>query len=259
MQQPESNVMDLPRTPSMRLDGRRAFVPGGSRGIGLACAVALAEAGAGVVIAARGENAVDEAVAAMREAGFDAAGAALDVTDLDALDAFLAEHGPFDILCNAAGVARHGPSIDTDPADFDTVAHLNLKGAYFLAQRVARGMDRGGAILQISSQMGHVGGVDRAVYCATKHGVEGMTKAMAIEWGPRDIRVNTICPTFIRTPLTEATFNDPVRRAWIEEKIKLPRVGEIEDVMGAVVFLASDAGALITGTSLLVDGGWTAG
>ncbi len=120
-------------------------------------------------------------------------------------------------------------------------------------------MENGGCILQISSQMGHVGGIDRAVYCATKHGVEGMTKAMAIEWGPRDIRVNTICPTFVRTPLTEATFADPARRAWIEEKIKLSRVAEVEDLMGAVAFLASDAAAMVTGTSLLVDGGWTAG
>ncbi|MGB3553788.1 MAG: SDR family oxidoreductase, partial [Jannaschia sp.] len=183
----------------------------------------------------------------------------LDVADLDAVDAVLAEHGPFDILCNSAGVARHGPSADTTPEDFDAVAGINLRAAYFLAQKVAAGMAHGGSIIQVSSQMGHVGGVDRAVYCATKHGVEGMTKAMAIEWGPRDIRVNTLCPTFIRTPLTEATFNDPVRRAWIDEKIKLPRVGEVEDIMGAVLFLASDASAMVTGTSILVDGGWTAG
>ena len=107
--------------------------------------------------------------------------------------------------------------------------------------------------------MGHVGGIDRAVYCASKHAVEGMTKAMAIEWGPERIRVNTLCPTFIRTPLTVATFADPDKRAWIESKIKLPRVAEVEDIMGAVVFLASDASAMVTGTSLLVDGGWTAG
>ncbi|KIT14644.1 SDR family NAD(P)-dependent oxidoreductase [Jannaschia aquimarina] len=251
--------MDLPRTPSFRLEGRRAFVPGGSRGLGLGCAVALAEAGAEVVIAARSADAVEAAAAAMREAGHAATGVALDVTDLAAVDAFLDGEAPFDILCNAAGVARHGPALETEPDDFDAVAALNLRAAYFLAQRVARGMDRGGSIIQISSQMGHVGGVDRAVYCATKHGVEGMTKAMAIEWGPRDIRVNTICPTFIRTPLTAATFADPERRAWIDEKIKLPRVGEVEDIMGAVVFLASEASAMVTGTSLLVDGGWTAG
>lgn len=251
--------MQLPKTPSFRVDGRRAFVPGGSRGIGLGCAVALAEAGAEVVIAARSEGQVAEAVEALTAAGYAASGGVLDVTDLDALDAFITQHGPFDVLCNAAGVARHSAAADTTPEDFDFVTGLNLRAAYFLAQRVARGMAKGGSIIQISSQMGHVGGVDRAVYCATKHGIEGMTKAMAIEWGPRDIRVNTICPTFIRTPLTEATFNDPARRAWIDEKIKLPRVGEVEDIMGATVFLASHASAMMTGTSMLIDGGWTAG
>jgi 2-deoxy-D-gluconate 3-dehydrogenase len=195
----------------------------------------------------------------MRAEGWSAQGGTLDVADVSAVEAFLDARAPFDLLCNSAGMARHGPALETAPEDFDAVVGLNLRAAYFLAQRVARRMERGGAIVQISSQMGHVGGVDRAVYCATKHGVEGMTKAMAIEWGPRGIRVNTVCPTFILTPLTQATFDDPARRAWIEEKIKLPRVGEVADVMGAVVFLASDAAAMITGTSILVDGGWTAG
>ncbi|UWQ20932.1 SDR family NAD(P)-dependent oxidoreductase [Jannaschia sp. W003] len=251
--------MPLPRTPSMRLDGRRAFVPGGSRGIGLGCAVALAGAGAAVTIAARSAEQVSDAVDQMCAEGLEAEGIALDVTDLAALDRFLADRPPFDVLCNAAGIARHAPALETAPEDFDAVTSVNLRAAYFLAQRVARGMERGGSVIQISSQMGHVGGVDRAVYCATKHGVEGMTKAMAIEWGPRDIRVNTVCPTFIRTPLTAATFADPERRAWIESKIKLPRVGEVEDVMGAVLFLASDASAMVTGTALVIDGGWTAG
>lgn len=251
--------MPLPRTPSFRLDGRRAFVPGGSRGIGLACAAALAEAGAHVVIVARGQEGVDEAVAALTQAGHSAEGQALDVSDIAALTACLDAHAPFDILCNSAGLARHSPALDTTPEDFDAVVGLNLRAAYFLAQQVAKRMENGGSILQISSQMGHVGGIDRAVYCATKHGVEGMTKAMAIDWGPRNIRVNTICPTFVRTPLSAPTFDDPVRRAWIEEKIKLPRVAEVEDLMGAVLFLASDASAMVTGTSLLVDGGWTAG
>ena len=116
-----------------------------------------------------------------------------------------------------------------------------------------------GSIIAISSQMAHVGGIERSVYCATKSAVEGFTKAMAIEWGPHKVRINTICPTFIRTALTEATFNQPERIKWIEDKIKLGRVGEVEDIMGAVVFMASDAASLITGTSLLVDGGWTAG
>jgi 2-deoxy-D-gluconate 3-dehydrogenase len=115
-----------------------------------------------------------------------------------------------------------------------------------------------GSIIHISSQMGHVGGIDRAVYCASKHAVQGMVKAMAVEWGKAGIRINTICPTFIRTPLTEATFNNPERLAWIMDKIKLPRVGEVADIMGAALFLASDASAMVTGTSMMIDGGWTA-
>ncbi len=250
--------MSLPTTPSFRLDGKRALVTGGSRGIGLGCAVACAEAGAEVVIAARGKAELGKAVAEMQDAGFNADGFPLDVTDLDAVRGFFAAHGPFDVLVNSAGMARHAPALETVPEDFDAVSDVNIRAAYFLAQEAAKGMPNGGSIIQVSSQMGHVGGPDRAVYCASKHAVEGMTKAMAIEWGPRQIRVNTICPTFIRTPLTEATFADPERVAWIESKIKLGRVGEIADIMGAVVFLASEASALVTGTSILVDGGWTA-
>lgn len=247
--------MTLPKTPSFRLDGKRAFVPGGARGIGFACAAALAEAGAEVTVAARSADQVAEAALVLGGNGV-----VLDVTDHAAVAAFFAQSGPFDILCNSAGLARHSSAMDTTVADFDAVMDVNVRAAYFLAQQAARGMvGRGGAILQISSQMGHVGGIDRAVYCASKHAVEGMTKAMAIEWGPERIRVNTLCPTFIRTPLTAATFADPEKRAWIDSKIKLPRVAEIEDIMGAVVFLASDASAMVTGTSLLVDGGWTAG
>jgi 2-deoxy-D-gluconate 3-dehydrogenase len=251
--------MSLPRTPSFSLAGKRALVTGGSRGIGLGCAVALAEAGADVTIAARGRDAVEAAVGQMAEAGLSAAGRALDITDLDAVRGTLEEIGPLDILCNSAGMARHGPATETTAEDFDAVNGVNVRAAFFLAQAAAKAMTRGGSIIQVSSQMGHVGGIDRAVYCGTKHAVEGFTKAMAIEWGPRNIRVNTLCPTFIRTPLTAATFADPEKRAWIESKIKLPRVAEVEDIMGAVLFLASDASAMVTGTSILVDGGWTAG
>ena len=252
--------MSLPRTPSFRLDGKRAFVPGGSRGIGLGCAVALAEAGAEVVIAARGSDTLERTVVAMRAAQLDANGVVVDVTELDAVAEVVADFGPFDILCNSAGLARHSKALETQVHDFDAVMDVNVKAAYFLAQQVAWGMrGRGGSIIQISSQMGHVGGQERAVYCGTKHAIEGINKAMAIELGPENIRVNSICPTFIRTPLTEATFADPAKRAWIDDKIKLPRVGEISDIMGAVVFLASDASAMVTGTSILVDGGWTAG
>lgn len=253
--------MALPKTPSFRLDGKRAFVPGGSRGIGLGCAVALAEAGADVVIAARSADQVADSVAQMQAAGLSASGLSLDVTDLAAVEAAFNDHGPFDILCNSAGLARHTPASETVPDDFDAVVSINMKAAYFMAQHAAAQMRgrSGGSIIQISSQMGHVGGQERAVYCGTKHAVEGFNKAMAIEWGPDNIRVNSICPTFILTPLTEATFADPEKRAWIDDKIKLPRVGMVEDIMGAAVYLASDASALVTGTSILVDGGWTAG
>ena len=252
--------MTLPRTPSFRLDGKRALVTGGSRGIGLGCAMALAEAGAHVVVAARGATQLQAAVNEMAQEGLSAEALVLDVTDLEAVEAAFADHGPFDILVNSAGLARHSPALDTTPEDFDAVAAINIKAAYFLAQAAARQMvGRGGSIIQISSQMGHVGGIERAVYCGTKHAVEGMTKAMAIEWGRENIRVNTICPTFILTDLTKPTFDDPEKRAWIESKIKLPRIGQVEDIMGACLFLASDASGLVTGTSILVDGGWTAG
>lgn len=252
----------LPRAPSFRLDGRRALVTGASSGIGLGCAVALAEAGAWVTMAARGGERLEAAVAAVRAAGWDAEALPLDVADVAATAAAVAARGPFDALVNSAGLARHAPALETALADFDAVMAVNLRGAYFLAQAVARGLvaaGRPGSIVTISSQMGRVGGVDRTVYCASKHAVEGFTKAMAIEWGPHGIRVNTIAPTFVRTPLTAATFADPARARWIGEKIRLGRVGEVEDVMGAVIYLASDASALVTGACLAVDGGWTAG
>ncbi len=254
--------MHLPLTPSFRLDGRRAIVAGASSGIGMGCAVALAEAGAQVTLAARRADALSEIVDALRAAGHQAEAMTLDVTDQDALVAQLNATEPYRIMINSAGMARHAPALETTPDNYDVVMDLNVRAAFFLMTAVARGMQsagNGGSIINISSQMAHVGGVDRSVYCASKHAIEGMTKAMAIEWAADQIRVNTICPTFIRTPLAEVTLQNPERRAWIEEKIKLGRVGEIEDVMGAAVFLASDAAALITGTALLIDGGWTAG
>jgi NAD(P)-dependent dehydrogenase (short-subunit alcohol dehydrogenase family) len=253
--------MTLPRTPSFRLDGRRALVAGASSGIGRACAVALAEAGAEVTLAARRAEMLAGLVDEMRAAGMAARAVPLDVADIEATRAAVAANGPFDILLNSAGMARHSPAADTTVADFDAVAGVNIRGAYFLTQAVARGLidaGRRGSLINISSQMAHVGGIDRAVYAATKHAVEGFTKSMAIEWGRHGIRVNTICPTFILTDLTRPTFENPERRAWIEEKIKLGRAGEVEDIMGAAVFLASDAAALVTGTALLIDGGWTA-
>ena len=253
--------MKLPVTPSFSLEGRRALVTGGSSGIGLGCAVALAEAGAHVIIMARRQEQLDEVAAAMTEAGHSVEVHVGDIGDIEGMAAAVEQLRPLDVFVNSAGLARHAPAFDTDPADFDAVMNVNLRGAYFASQAVAKAMmadGRKGSIINISSQMAVVGGIDRAVYCASKHAVEGFTKSMAIEMGPHGIRVNTVCPTFIRTPLTEQTFSQPARVKWIEEKIKLGRVGEVEDVMGAVRFLASDAAALVTGTALLIDGGWTA-
>lgn len=253
--------MILPTTPSFNLTGKRALIAGASSGIGLACAVALAEHGAVVTLAARRTERLQALAARLQAAGHLAEILQLDVADIEATSVAVAAAGPFDILVNSAGLARHGKASDTTAVDYDAVAEVNIRGAYFLTQAVAKGLlgaQKPGSLINISSQMAHVGGVDRAVYSATKHAVEGFTKSMAIEWGQYGIRINTICPTFIVTPLTKSTFDNPERRAWIEDKIKLNRVGEIEDIMGPAVFLASDASALITGTALIVDGGWTA-
>jgi len=251
----------LPRTPSFRLDGRRALVTGAGRGIGLAAAAALAQAGAEVVLVARSGTEVEEAAAAIRAEGGRAEAVALDVTDLAAMRAALAGRPSFDVLVNNAGSARHSHVLDVTEADYDAILDLNLRAAFFVMQAVARGMKeagRGGSIVNLSSQMGHVGGPRRSVYCATKFAIEGMTKAAALDLAPHGIRVNTLCPTFIETPMTRPGLADPANRAWVLSKIKLGRVGQVEDLMGAVAYLASDASSLVTGTSLLVDGGWTA-
>ncbi len=254
--------MTLPRTPSFRLDGKRALVVGASSGIGEGCALALAEAGAEVCLAARGEERLRALAGKMARAGHRCRVLVLDISQLGPMQRAVAENGPFDILVNSAGLARHGPAHETSPEDFEAVSAVNFRGAYFLTAAVARGLieaGRPGSLINISSQMGRVGGPQRALYCATKHAVEGFTRAMAIDYGPHGIRVNTICPTFIRTPLTEATFSDPAQMEWVKGQIRLGRTGEVSDIMGAVVYLASEASALVTGTSLMVDGGWTAG
>ena len=253
--------MKLPTTPSFRLDNKTALITGASSGIGLGCAIALAEAGAHVVVSARSIDKLNSVVDAIKAKGLSAEAMVMDVADTNLVQEIIDSKGPFDILVNSAGLGRHSPSKDTLIEDFDAVMNVNLRGAYFVTQAVANGLIKAkktGSLINISSQMGHVGGIDRAVYSASKHAVEGFTKAMAIEWGPHQIRVNTICPTFIRTPLTQSTFDNPDRKEWIESKIKIGRIGEVEDIMGAVVFLASDASSMVTGSALMVDGGWTA-
>lgn len=255
------NDVSLPRTPSFRLEGKRAFVTGGTRGIGFGIAVALAQAGATVTIAARTAAQVERTVDQMLAAGLQAEGLAVDITDFPAVRRFLAASKPFHILVNSAGMARHCSFGDITETDYQAVMQLNLAATLFVSQALTarlRETGQGGSIINVSSQMGHVGGPRRAVYAASKHAVEGLTKAMAIELGPLNIRVNTICPTFIETELTAGSLGDPDFRSWVLSKIKLGRLGRVEDIMGPAVFLASEAAAMITGASLLVDGGWTA-
>ena len=253
--------MNLPQTPSFSLANKNAVVVGASSGIGLACAVALADYGARVTLAARRTKNIKELAEKLNKKGCDASILDLDISNLENIEENLLSKGPYDVLVNSAGIAKHSLSKNTNVSDFDEVLNVNLKGAFFLTRTVANQLlkdKKSGSLINISSQMGIVGGLERSVYCASKHAVEGFTKAMAIEYGPYGIRINTICPTFILTDLTRPTFEDSKKRKWIEEKIKLGRVGKVEDIMGAVIYLASDASSLVTGSALMVDGGWTA-
>jgi NAD(P)-dependent dehydrogenase (short-subunit alcohol dehydrogenase family) len=252
---------ELPKTPSFRLDGKRALVTGAGRGIGLAAAAALADAGAEVTLAARTEKEIKDAAAEIRARGGMADAVVLDVTDLHDVRQMVAAREPFDILVNNAGSNRPGPFVDVKVEDFDYVMELNVRAAFFVAQAVARQLiaaKRPGSIINLSSQLGHVGWARRTIYCASKHAVEGFTKALALELAANGIRVNSVAPTFIETPMTRPFLADQAFKKSVLDKIKLGRLGQVEDVMGAIVFLASDASSLMTGTSLLVDGGWTA-
>ncbi len=254
--------MHLPRTPSLRLDGKHALVTGGTRGIGLAAAAALAEAGAAVTVVARRADDVAHTVETLTAAGHRATGAPLDVIDHVAFRALVEEAPvPFEILVNSAGTARHAPFLEVTLQEYQATLDLNLGAALFASQAVALRLvkeGRSGSIIHVSSQMGHVGGPKRSVYAASKFAVEGLTKSMAIDLAPHNIRVNTICPTFIDTELAAKSLRDPAFRDWVMSKIKLGRLGRLEDIMGPVVFLASEASALMTGSALMVDGGWTA-
>jgi NAD(P)-dependent dehydrogenase (short-subunit alcohol dehydrogenase family) len=250
--------LSLPLTPSFRLDGRRAIVTGAGRGIGLAAAAALGEAGAEVTLISRTASEVEAAAA---EIGNGAIAAVLDVSDIAAVKAFFAAHPAFHILVNNAGTNRPKPMWEVSEEDYDAVYDLNAKSSFFVAQACAQKMIAegvNGSLIHIGSQMGHVGGPNRSLYCGSKWALEGMNKAFALDLAAHGIRSNTIAPTFIETPLTQPFFEDPAFKAHVLSKIKLGRIGQVEDLMGAILFLASDASALMTGTSMIIDGGWTA-
>jgi NAD(P)-dependent dehydrogenase (short-subunit alcohol dehydrogenase family) len=246
--------------PSFRLDGKRALVTGAGRGIGLGAAAALAEMGAIVTLAARSRDEIEAAAADIKKSGGKADTMVVDVTDLSAMASAVETRAPYHVLINNAGTDRTAPFLDVKIEDYDLIMGLNVRAAFFVAQAVARKLaptGEGGSIVNISSQMGLVGAPTRTVYCASKWAMEGMTKAMAVDLAPYNIRVNTICPTFVETPLANSFLKDPKFRESVLSKIKLGRVGKVNDLIGAIVLLASDASALMTGSAVVIDGGWT--
>lgn len=251
--------MKLPQL--FRLDGKRALVTGAGRGLGARMARALADAGAHVTLIARTSDEIKAVRDDIVTGGGAAAIATLDVTQSAHVDAFFATQTPFNVLVNNAGTNRPAPLVDTPDSDIEAVFNLNVLAAFRMAREVARGLiahKQPGSIINVSSQMGHVGAVNRTVYCASKHALEGLSKALAWELGPHNIRVNTLCPTFIETPLTAPMLAKPEFRDWVVGNIALHRVGREDEVAGPVVFLASDASSLMTGSALMLDGGWTA-
>ncbi len=253
--------MNYPSTPSFNLNGKRSLITGAGRGIGLGASIALAQAGSEIVMVSRTEKELVQLNQYIQDLELKSKYKVLDVTDEKSVENFISEEKPFDILVNNAGTNIPSSLTDTKIEDFDYVMSLNVKSVINLTKQVVLKMlDNNicGSIINVSSQMGHVGGPNRTTYCSTKFAIEGFTKSLSIELAPKGIRVNSICPTFIKTPMTEPFLKDEKFKEQVISMIPLGRLGEIEDLMGPFVFLASDASSLMTGSSLLVDGGWTA-
>lgn len=242
------------------LSGQTAVISGAGRGLGRGCALLLAERGAHVVAVSRTEDELTDLCGRIKSGGGTAQYRQVDVTDIEAFRSTMEGLGPIDIFVNNAGTNIPQPFIEVAADVFDRVVGLNFRAAYFAAQSAARSMvrQRSGTIIHISSQLGHVGAPNRTVYCATKHAIEGLTKAMALELGPLGIRVNSVGPTFVETPMTRPFFADEAFRGEVLGNIPMGQLASIEDVAEAVCYLASPAAGMVNGHCLLVDGGWTA-
>jgi NAD(P)-dependent dehydrogenase (short-subunit alcohol dehydrogenase family) len=257
--------MTTQRLPSFRLDGKTALVTGAGSGLGAGIATGLAEAGAELILVGRTAAKLEETAMAIAQVGAKARCVPCDVTDSAAIRRAIAALSRLDVLINNAGTNFPEPFVEVSDEHLDSMLALNVRAAFVVAQAAARKMlehparaSQGGAIVNVSSQMGHVGSPNRTVYCMTKHALEGLTKAMAVELAPQHIRVNSLGPTFVDTPLVRRIVDTPAKREFVVSRIPMGALCKVEDIMAAAVFLASPAAAMITGTHLIVDGGWTA-
>ena len=260
---PADGQVDLAKL--FRVDGQVALVTGAGRGIGAAIAQLLAQAGAQLVLVSRTADELQQTASRIEAAGGQAQLRVCDVTDSAAVRALIETLPQLDILVNNAGTNIPEPFVDVTDQHLDALIDLNLRAVFVVAQAGVRKMlqhparlSRGGVVINLSSQMGHIGSPNRSVYCMTKHGVEGLTKAMAVELAPLGIRVNSIGPTFVDTPLVRRIVDTPEKSRFVLANIPMGRLTSVTDIAAAAVYLASPAAAMVTGTCLLVDGGWTA-
>ena len=248
---------------SFRLDGKVALITGAGSGIGAGIALAFSSAGADLILLARTQNNLDTVADIIRDRGGSVTTIVCDVTDNAAIRAAIRKIPVLDILVNNAGTNYPEPMLEVTDEHLDTMLNLNVRACFVTAQAAVEKMlaNSGkdvGVIINVSSQMGHVGSPNRTVYCMTKHGIEGLTKAMAVEFADRGIRVNTLCPTFVDTPMIRKIVDTPEKEAFLVSKIPMGHMAKIEDVIGAALYLAGPSARMVTGTSLKVDGGWTA-